>query len=74
MKDKNGKEELRMWPTPRAGQCGMSAKTSGRDVTKSGFLGTQVALEEGLIDPETGCLWRSQRKRAEPKPEESEEN
>tara|TARA_R100000655_G_scaffold59250_1_gene97690 strand:+ start:361 stop:591 length:231 start_codon:yes stop_codon:yes gene_type:complete len=63
MKDKN--EDLPMWPTPKAGQTGMTAKTSGRDVSKSTHLSTRVALEEGLIDPETGCLWKSQRKRAE---------
>lgn len=39
----------RMWPTPKAGQCGLSAKTTGRGVEKSTHLTTQVALAEGLI-------------------------
>jgi hypothetical protein len=46
-----------MWPTPKAGQSGMSSKTSGRAIDKSTNLSTQVALAEGLINPETGRLW-----------------
>jgi hypothetical protein len=34
----------------------MSAKTSGRDVTKSTHLTTQVALAEGMINLETGRM------------------
>ena len=48
--------ECGSWPTPKAGQCGMSAKTSGRDVTKSTHLTTQVALAEGMINLETGRM------------------
>ena len=39
----------RMWPTPTAEPCGMTARTSGRPLEKSTKLGTQVALAEGLI-------------------------
>jgi hypothetical protein len=39
----------RMWPTPKSGQCGLSAKTTGRAVEKSTHLTTQVALAEGMI-------------------------
>ena len=34
----------RLWPTPGAGQCGMTAKTSGRPIEKSTHLQTQVFL------------------------------
>ena len=34
------------WATPRAGACGMTARTSGRPIEKSGILQTQVYLEE----------------------------
>jgi len=44
------------WPTPKAGQTGMSAKTSGRSVEKSTHLATQIALSQGMIDPKTGNL------------------
>ena len=47
----------RMWPTPKANEPGMSAKISGRAVTKSGHLTTQVALAEGMINLSTGRLW-----------------
>ena len=50
-------EIQKMWPTPKAPQAGMSAKTSGRPVEKSTHLQTQVALAEGLIDPQTGRMW-----------------
>lgn len=43
-----------LWPTPKAGSAGMSAKTSGRDVSKSTHLTTQVALAEGIVSAETG--------------------
>ena len=43
------RKDERMWPTPKAGACGMSAKTTGRPVEKSTHLTTQVALAEGLI-------------------------
>ena len=36
----------RMWPTPIAGNCGMTARTSGRPIEKSTKLQTQVTLEE----------------------------
>ena len=39
----------RMWPTPTAEPCGMTARTSGRPLEKSTKLGTQVALAEGMI-------------------------
>lgn len=48
-----------LWPTPKAHEPGMSAKTTGRDVTKSTHLTTQVALAEGMIDKQTGRLWRT---------------
>jgi len=48
---------VQMWPTPKANEPGMSAKTSGRDISKSTHLTTQVALSEGLINPETGRVW-----------------
>ena len=46
-----------LWPTPKASEPGMSAKTSGRPVEKSTHLTTQVALAEGLINPATGRMW-----------------
>ena len=46
-----------LWPTPKANEPGMSAKTSDRPVEKSTHLTTQVALSEGLINPDTGRLW-----------------
>jgi len=44
-----GEIEFGLWPTPKAGNCGMSAKTSGRSVEKSTHLTTQVALSLGMI-------------------------
>ena len=35
----------KLWPTPKAGQCGMTAKTSGRPIEKSTHLTTQVFVE-----------------------------
>ena len=46
-----------MWPTPKAHEPGMTAKTTGRGVEKSTHLTTQVALAEGMIDRKTGRLW-----------------
>ena len=46
-----------MWPTPKAHEPGMTAKTTGRGVEKSTHLTTQVALAEGMIDRNTGRLW-----------------
>lgn len=37
---------VRMWPTPVAGNCGMTATTGGRSIEKSTKLQTQVMLEE----------------------------
>lgn len=37
-----------MWPTPTAGQCGMTAVTSGRPPEKSTHLGAQVLIQSGL--------------------------
>ncbi len=37
---------VRMWPTPIAGNCGMTATTGGRPIEKSTKLQTQVMLEE----------------------------
>lgn len=34
------------WPTPKSGQCGMTARTSGRPIEKSTHLTTQVYLAE----------------------------
>ena len=42
-------EFTKMWPTPTAGQCGMTAKTSGRTIEKSTHLTTQVYLAKKLI-------------------------
>lgn len=39
---------VKMWPTPTAGKCGMTAKTSGRPIEKSTHLSTQVYLAERL--------------------------
>jgi hypothetical protein len=50
-------KDSRMWPTPKANEPGMTAKTTGRGVEKSTHLTTQVALAEGMIDPTTGRLW-----------------
>jgi len=44
------------WPTPKANEPGMTAKTTGRGVEKSTHLTTQVALAEGMIDRKTGRL------------------
>jgi hypothetical protein len=49
--------ECGSWPTPKANEPGMSAKTSGRPVEKSTHLTTQVALAEGMINPKTGNMW-----------------
>lgn len=46
-----------LWPTPKAQEPGMSAKTSGRSVEKSTHLTTQVALAEGMINLQTGKIW-----------------
>ena len=60
-RDSSGRPGLqmaaRMWPTPKAHEPGMSAKTTGRHVTKSTHLTTQVALAEGMINPSTGKMW-----------------
>lgn len=37
-----------MWQTPTAGQCGMTAVTSGRPPEKSTHLGAQVLIRSGL--------------------------
>ena len=50
-----------MWPTPKAHEPGMTAKTTGRGVEKSTHLTTQVALAEGMIDRKTGRLWPTPR-------------
>lgn len=39
-------QAIKMWPTPTAGQCGMTATTSGRPLEKSTHLQTQVFLAE----------------------------
>ena len=39
-------ETMRLWPTPTAGQCGMTATTGGRPIEKSTKLSTQVYLAE----------------------------
>ena len=44
------------WPTPKASEPGMSAKTSDRHWSKSTHLTMQVAIKEGLIDPSTGNM------------------
>lgn len=38
--------EGRLWPTPKAGACGMTARTSNRPIEKSTHLTTQVYLQE----------------------------
>jgi hypothetical protein len=48
---------VKLWPTPKANEPGMTAKTTGRGVEKSTHLTTQVALAEGMIDRKTGRLW-----------------
>ena len=52
-----------MWPTPKAHEPGMTAKTTGRGVEKSTHLTTQVALAEGMIDRKTGRLWPTPNQR-----------
>lgn len=62
----------RLWMTPKSGQCGMSAKTSGRPVEKSTHLSTQVAIAEGLLPtPQardfrtgSGYRWEDKKKRS----------
>ncbi len=39
--------ESQMWPTPTAGQCGMTAVTSGRPPEKSTHLGAQILIRSG---------------------------
>ena len=39
---------VKFWPTPTAEQCGMTAKTSGREPEKSTHLGMQVLIRSGL--------------------------
>lgn len=41
-------QAVKLWPTPIAGQCGMTAKTSGREPGKSTHLGMQVLIRSGL--------------------------
>lgn len=41
-------QAVKLWPTPIAGQCGMKAKTSGREPGKSTHLGMQVLIRSGL--------------------------
>jgi DNA (cytosine-5)-methyltransferase 1 len=48
---------VKMWPTPKANEPGMSAKTSGRHFTKSTHLTMQVAIAEGMINPSSGRMW-----------------
>ena len=48
---------MRMWPTPKAGASGMSAKTSGRPVEKINTPIDPSGPRGGLIDPKTGRLW-----------------
>jgi hypothetical protein len=52
-----------MWPTPKANEPGMTAKTTGRGVEKSTHLTTQVALAEGIIDRKTGRLFATPQAR-----------
>ena len=40
--------ESQTWQTPTAGQCGMTAVTSGRPPEKSTHLGAQVLIRSGL--------------------------
>jgi hypothetical protein len=58
MPDTSG-TDYSLWPTPKANEPGMSAKTDTRGVEKSTHLTTQVALAEGMINRETGKLWRT---------------
>jgi hypothetical protein len=46
----------RKMPTAKSREPGMSAKTSGRHVSKSTHLSTQVAILEDMIDMDTQCL------------------
>ena len=41
-------EGMSLWPTPTAGQCGMTSKTSGRPPEKSAKLGMQVLVRSKL--------------------------
>lgn len=43
---RTGGIDARLWPTPTAGQCGMTATTSGRPLEKSTHLSAQVYLAE----------------------------
>jgi hypothetical protein len=54
---------VKMWPTPKANEPGMTAKTTGRGVEKSTHLTTQVALAEGIIDRKTGRLFATPQAR-----------
>jgi hypothetical protein len=54
---------IRQWPTPKAHEPGMTAKTTGRAVEKSTHLTTQVALAEGMIDPKTSRLFATPQAR-----------
>ena len=47
---------VKNWPTPKSCEPGMSAKTTGRAVSKSTHLTTQVAIAEGMIDKNTHNL------------------
>lgn len=52
-------QAVRMWPTPTAGQCGMTAITSGRPLERSTHLTTQVALAEKLIPTPIATDWKN---------------
>lgn len=45
--------QVKLWPTPTAEQCGMTAITSGRPIEKSTKLCTQVMLSERLLPTPT---------------------
>ena len=42
----------RIWMTPKAGSCGMTAKTKGRPIEKSTHLQTQVYCTENGLYPD----------------------
>jgi len=66
----------KLWPTPKAGACGMTARTSGRPIEKSTHLTTQVFLAEqqaklwptpraGKTSDEKLDSWLARRERGE---------
>ena len=52
-------QAAKLWPTPTASPCGITARTGGRPLEKSTKLGTQVAIAEGLLPTPIATDWKN---------------